>query len=571
MATGCMKEVTVVCGSKRKFVKIDFGSFEKTMEAIRQKWKLSDDFELQTASGEKGEMYDIEDDDDLERFKDTTVLIVRPSAAGVPFMTSSGSMASSGVRAGSGFQQPHLPPSYECSIMATAREVPASESQDFQENAIANIRIHGVTHSLHEPPPPDSVIVENEVRTLAPKFEIGSILRKMDIVADCLSMAYYGVVADAGLHKKVQDMQFDVLGLSHIMDRTVMQYRTKAGDIIGDLECGFGYLLDGFEKEALESFQAICVTSEQLKEMSETLKEKIHEKEEKFKGLLDHVTEKHRETMSEANAKQESSVTNKQKLIEKKLKQAEEDTFVSLSRCTNFEEMERDARKNDTAATKSASSFSHGFFKMVTLGFYEGDPIVAEQQDKLANIAREDLQNEREELKRYHDAQNKAHEALNELTQSLKCTEDIAEMALRGAETGIKSLQASLQSAVGVWDNLHEECESISNSESLFAKLRERKTEEERKEFWSCPTFKKGAMKFYARWVALQCICDKFHKGMNRIEQKLHFCIQDNPSVREAKDKIPRLIEQFDERQKAEKARTRAEAEAEHSEEESAN
>ncbi|XP_064652484.1 uncharacterized protein LOC135503086 [Lineus longissimus] len=267
--------------------------------------------------------------------------------------------------------------------------------------------------------------------------------------------------------------------------------------------------------------------------------------------------------MAETNAEQKSSVTDKQKLIEKKLKQAEEDTLASESRCTNFEEKERDARKNETAATKSASSFSHGFFKMMTLGFYEGDPIVAEQQDKLANIAREDLQNGREELKRYRNAQNKAHEALNEFTQSLKTTkdtEDIAEMALRGAETGIKSLQASLQSAVGVWDNLHEECESISNSESLFAKLRERKTEEERKEFWSCPLFKKGAMKFYARWDALQCICDNFHKGRNRVEQKLHFCIQDNPSVREAKDKIPRLIEQFDERQKAEKARTMAEA-----------
>jgi hypothetical protein len=35
---------------------------------------------------------------------------------------------------------------------------------------------------------------------------------------------------------------------------------------------------------------------------------------------------------------------------------------------------------------------------------------------------------------------------------------------------------------------------------------------------------------------------------MVRIEQRLHLFIQDNPSVQEARDRIPGLIEQFDQR-----------------------
>jgi glutamyl-tRNA reductase len=142
---------------------------------------------------------------------------------------------------------------------------------------------------------------------------------------------------------------------------------------------------------------------------------------------------------------------------------------------------------------------------MMTFGYYEGDPLVAEQQDKLANIAREDLQRERKEVERFREAEYKANEELNEFAQSLKTTkstEDIAEKSLRWAETGIKSLQASMQSAVNVWDKLHEQCDSISNqgNHKLIGKLMRKKTAEEGKEFWSSPTFKKQAMKFYARY-----------------------------------------------------------------------
>jgi hypothetical protein len=70
------KRVVVLHETKRKFVQVDFESLTNTMDAVRRKWNLSERFILQGKFGEREDLVDIDDDDDLAAFKDAAELFV---------------------------------------------------------------------------------------------------------------------------------------------------------------------------------------------------------------------------------------------------------------------------------------------------------------------------------------------------------------------------------------------------------------------------------------------------------------------------------------------------------------
>jgi hypothetical protein len=66
-----LKEVSITCGTKTKLIKIDVGNFDKTKDIIKKKFNLSLEFDIKVVSGEKGDEFDIDDAEDLDRFKDS--------------------------------------------------------------------------------------------------------------------------------------------------------------------------------------------------------------------------------------------------------------------------------------------------------------------------------------------------------------------------------------------------------------------------------------------------------------------------------------------------------------------
>jgi hypothetical protein len=359
-------------------------------------------------------------------------------------------------------------------------------------------------YSLYQPPPKASQVVLDEEMELSGSMNIPAIVVEMELTADFLRLAYLGVLGNRELHKIIQNLQFDIVKLAKLFDTSIVQLRIKSGDIINDLECGFAYLLEGHEEFALENFKSISETSKTVLKTVVKLKGECEAKEKAINEILTTVTKQHR-----AQASPMCSAAS-ENLLKYRIGRGEKETAASREKCTQLQGDIRDSKAKISKEARAKKPVREDFFKWVKQGYLyttELDAVATDKEKMLFNMAKEERLKEIEEMKSTRESELRANREMMKMVQEMKKIGDVNSdgvgnftVALRGAETGVKSLLAALQPVIAFWEMLAEQCESIAKT-GTERRLEQAcaKDPEKGKEFWTCTAFKRQALKFYAR------------------------------------------------------------------------
>lgn len=537
VSTKSKRKYRVKCGERCKTITVDF---DKSVDDIRkrlgQKFSIQDDFRL-LAIKANGEDVDIDDDDDFDDLEEALELAVK--LKDIPADTDNQKEMDVIYTPGAAL---------EC---ATRQDQDVRTYANQEQAKKTMVQYRGEEYSVLVPPETQSNIVEEQERDLAGNFNVSNILDQLDSTADCLRLAYLGTLGDKELHKVITDMQFDVLRLGKLCDDTIVEFRIKSGSIIEDLEAGFTFLFEGHDQFALSNFRSIGGTSKEMLETTKRLKHQFDVKAKQISDTLARVVARLEGVSEPLPILSSDAEAN----LEKRIKEAEKATDEMDKKCKELE-----AEIADTKETFVGEGYSEeDVFKWIEQGFVKDSDlqnIAKGNSEMLENIAKEGRLRTLEKAEEARNAEIRANKEMAELVKQMKRLnpsddkEGIFAMALRGAETGVKNLQASLEAVASFWKTLAVQCQYITGDKiaSVLERACSDTDRDKENPFWSLTPFKLKVVRFYAKWVAVRKTCDKFHNGMEKVEKGIHLCLRDNPNVREARERMPKLMNEFNQK-----------------------
>ena len=418
--------------------------------------------------------------------------------------------------------------------------------------------IDSTTYSMVELPGSDTQVVVAERSKLLGHIDLRSLVQDLGHVGRCIQLAYHGMVA-AGpdpecvqLQLEVQRLGYDVTRLCDKSAVTVSKFKSASTTILTDLQATYGYLLDGFEDLALETLSSVSDLAGQMAKAAEELHNSFDEEARKVQRVL----EKTRETEADKELtarKRETDRTNLEKQIErgnellKKAQEKEEEAEQSYRECElNEDEAIQDLGDDGGLFQKLANGLTSKY-----LGFTLGKSKESKEikykaiKEKKVEALKMKMEREKERLQAFQN--------ITDLTVELQSCKDEAQFAkssakaLHKAMEGLKILAALMMKAALFWKQMQEHCKSLSDSKlkDTVEKAMDKYTDEKRLKLWTSKPFKIQAVRFYAGWVALDCVCGEYMGSIKETQKELYKYIQENPTQEEAEKNVPSLAAKF--------------------------
>jgi hypothetical protein len=360
------------------------------------------------------------------------------------------------------------------------------------------VKVSGDLYSITETPSYNSKIVQKVSMTLQKDVCITSISAKLNEVEECLRIAYYATTDNKELRRKTQDMQFDIQKLCAKCDTTMLKIKLKCGDILNELQCGFGYLLEGFEEFGMQRLNSAGPIADEIQVEAKSLTSLLNTQDLAVKGSRKIVTELDDEAAVERRKRQ---LQAEQNVRAQDLAERRSDVNQSSANITRLSDRERSALQATRDKLESSSGFGFGLKKILTFGFYQGDMPRAQQEERLAKEMREEQARERVRLNQLRDEERMAKIELERFVVRMNTQpKEMSNVAIQGAESGLKALESFLQSLADFWDKNQAEFESISNA-AFIDQLKNLGDAEKRKRFWTSRVFKMEALGYITRYV----------------------------------------------------------------------
>jgi hypothetical protein len=419
------------------------------------------------------------------------------------------------------------------------------------------VLIGDTTYSMVELPPSDTQLVVAEREKLLGHIDLRTLVQDLGRVGRCIQVAYNGVVA-AGpkfteLQIKVQRLGYDVTRLCDKSAVTVSKFKRASTTILTDLQSTYEYLLDGFEDMALDTLSSVSDLAGQMAAAAEDLCKSFDQEASKVQKVLEETQSKEGEQARHAEEmeKQKLEFELKQKNQTEELRKAQELEEQAEARHREYE------LREDKAVEELGDD--GGFFKKlgnaVTKTFIGKELIGKSKETKVTQYkAIKECKKEALELRmKREDERRKAFDALTEFTLMVKNCDGEEEFAkcsaqaLHKAMEGLKILAALMMQAALFWKQMQEHCKSLADDQ-LKGKVKSAMSEYDdakRLKFWTSKPFKIQAVRFYAGWVALDCVCGEYMEAIKNTQKQLYKYIQENPTYEEAKQRVGDLALTF--------------------------
>ena len=144
-----------------------------------------------------------------------------------------------------------------------------------------------------------------------------------------------------------------------------------------------------------------------------------------------------------------------------------------------------------------------------------------------------------------------AFQNITDLTVQMQSCKDETQFAkssakaLHEAMEGLHKLAAIMMKAALFWKQMQEHCKSLSESTLRnrvdSEKAMDKYSDERRLKLWNSEAFKIQAVRFYAGWVALDCVCGEYMGSIKETQKEFYKYIQESPTQEEAKKNVPSL------------------------------
>uniref|UniRef100_A0A1X7UW90 Uncharacterized protein n=1 Tax=Amphimedon queenslandica TaxID=400682 RepID=A0A1X7UW90_AMPQE len=416
--------------------------------------------------------------------------------------------------------------------------------------------IAGSTYSLQELPASSSAIVQEGRARLLGALDLEALVDDLGRLGNFIRIAYHGVAGYTKLQIKIQRIGYDVTKLCDKSAITVGKFKNASSTILHTLQGTYQYLLDGLEDMALETLSDM---SETAKEMADAANQLHKDFEQQSEVVVTTLEETQTQQGMEQKKKKELEEERRKMETNKKEQEAAHQEACRLEAQAEMY-MEKAEKKEDKAIAEQSSvlkNIANGFTGMVGFKAFDMDP-----HKDAAKAAREEKM---VYYKKMNEQQEKRREALMKLAQytiTIQQTKDDeaqtenAIHALQCAIGALKSLSAVMMQAATFWLQMKSHCDDLAKADvkkQIETVLR--LPEERRMKVWTSIAFKVKAVRYYAKWVALDDVCTIYVDRIKLTQRELYTYIQEALLPKEAHEKArslaSRLQADLEEQQKA--------------------
>ena len=437
-----------------------------------------------------------------------------------------------------------------------------------------SIDIDGETFSMVQIPAVRSQLVQRSKQALVGSLDLTSLVDDLAKLGNFIRVAYNGVAGSTKLQIKVQRVGYKITKLADKSAVTVQNFKSTSNSVLQELQGTYELLFDGLEEMALETLSLLSQVAEQMAKAAEELHTEFDAATtDVIDALEDTQTKKgcREEKKKEMKKQQEEFEINRKKAeaLQKDAFEAEE-KFDKLYYEAQAREDEALASQGDLFKTIS-SSFSSLLRAGVSLAktdmqkFDENmekvgsDSVYKDAMDKANEEKMKHMEDMKEQRKIRMDANQQCIEFVERIKNCKddKSLADVAIDALHNSVGALKSLSAIMMNAALFWRKMQQHCEELAKKDmqQMVESAMTKYSEEKRLKVWTSTAFKKKAIGYYSKWVALDDVCGEYMLKIQDTRKDLYAYLQENPTIEQSRENVRKLAQSFGNDLKLEQAR----------------
>ena len=430
--------------------------------------------------------------------------------------------------------------------------------------ADSQVVINDETFDLATIPNAKSKMVLKAKDLLLGSLDLQSLVDDLRKLGNFIRVAYNGVAGHTEVQIKVERVGYKVTKLADKSAVTVHQFKGASQSVLQELKSTYQYLLDGFEEMALE-------TLSMLTEVAAAMAKAADELHSDFEKATDDIIDVLEDTQKAKGAEEKQKKTREEerKDFESRIKQAEQRQKNALEAEAKAQLLyDKAQEKEDEALDKQDSLLStvgrifNGMISAAGNAMTGNMEKAAEAMEKIGDksgykeaikMANQEKMKHLDELQKEREIRQKAIEECIEFAEKIqRCQDDntLAEAAIEALHRSIgalKSLSAIMMKAAVFWQQTQSHCESMAkgDTQKMVQKALDKYDDDKRLKFWTSTGFKKSAVQYYSKWVALDDVCGVYMLQIRDTRQDLYNYLEENPTIEQAKKNVRQLASEF--------------------------
>ena len=398
------------------------------------------------------------------------------------------------------------------------------------------VRYEDETFDILEIPKRNSALVKEYEDFVSARADLDYLVADLNMVGKFTQMAYNGVAGYTDLQIKIRRIGVNVSRLCDQSTNMVWEFERKSRTIVVDLQTTYQFLIDGMEDMAIVTLQSTATVAQGMAEAAEQLAKE-------FDKEFERVEDAHDDTLKtkDSEKKRKSDLEEEKRIakIERDKKVTESADFEQDLAFHGQQYARADARQ--TAHEEQDDNVFVAMYNFFTGG--KSERIRAARQEKEKHL---------QEMSKIRMIRSKARRDIAEFSKRMEnCQEDIvlteaAITSLQKAMGGLKALSNVMRRLSQFWKTLESECKQLGHQDiTVMIEAVMKKPKEERAEGWGSTGFKRKAILYYARWVALGNICGTSHEKMKVTQKELYKYLEENFTTEEARKNVQKLAAKF--------------------------
>ena len=395
--------------------------------------------------------------------------------------------------------------------------------------------IDGEIYSLLAVPDVTSGLVLASRTGLEGDLHLEVLVHELSLVGGFIRIAYNAVAAArpdpkiTGLQNKIQRLGFDITGLCSESAVTVASFKSATQTILQELKAAYEYLLDGFDDMAVNSVSEVSTLAKTMAEAADKLQTQFKAEANAVQSAVEETTtqkSKEEKSLEEAKKKHEQ-LEQKQKNLGDKIDQLKKDEAAAKADKEGYQKMSDDTMSQ---YGREMAIFLNGDESiMVKTALL---PVVAAKTVVAGISYLIDASKAKQKLEEEKDYRRQRQESIDQRTEFLRQMKDLnfAKTDYKNAATflhqacgSLKKLSVVMKRASEFWMKLHRRCQSLAN-DGIQRRIETamKYPEEKRMELWRKPTFIRQGVTYYAKWVALDQMCDEYMGHIKTTQEDLY-------------------------------------------------
>ena len=422
-----------------------------------------------------------------------------------------------------------------------------------------DIVINGEEFNLVSTPNAGSKLVQSAKKELLGSLDLHSLVEDLGKLGNFIRVAYNGVAGHTKIQIKVQQGGYKITKLADKSAVTVHKFKGASQSVLGKLKGTYEYLLDGLEEMALETLAQLSSIAKDMATAADELHNDFEqattdvidalEKTQKEKGSEEKRKKAREKERKEFEIKKQKAVLQQQEAIK-----AEEQAKAYYAAAQKREDKAFDAQDSIiNTVTDVFTGIVGAAASVATLQFKSALQKVASIGHKEAmKMANEEKKKHLEEMQKQRDLRQEALLQCLEFAEKIKnCPDDnaLAEAAIEALHSSIgalKSLSAIMMKAATFWQHMQIHCESLAKGDVQKEVEKAKEWDEgKRIKVWTSNAFKRLALEYYSKWVALDDVCGVYMLQIKETRKDLYISLEDNPTIEQARKNVRELAANF--------------------------